>query len=58
MTREASLNAAVRVCTFLVRERTLIACLVLNDWPLLNLKRVARNLVYCCDEGMKKCEYT
>ena len=45
MTREASLNAAVRVCTFLVRVRSLIACLVVNDWPLFSEKRVAGNLL-------------
>ena len=45
MAQEASLNAAVRVRTFLVRERSLIDCLVMNDWPLLNRERVAGDLV-------------
>ena len=45
MTREASLNAAVRMCTFLVRERSLVACLVVNEAPLSYLQRDAGNWV-------------
>ena len=45
MTREASLHAAVRVCTFLVRKHSLIACLAVNDVPLLNRDCVTRNLI-------------
>ena len=60
MIREVSLKAALRVCTFLVRVRSLIACLVVNNWPLLSLKRgrFAFFFFFCSDESVKKLEYT
>ena len=35
-----------------------VCCMVANKWPLLDLERVARTLIQCCDERVRKWAYT